>query len=262
MAVRSRKKLAVGQELDMKPFVNFMVLMILALIVSVEFAKIAIIDMKLPEGRGSQTKSTVAQATQEDESNKLLLTAVITDSVVTLGAKGGFLPSLFYKEFHKYNARETGSELTVEYKKGQKVIDPKNNKELTIFERSEIMLYVTDEEGKILNTLYTKKGEMLTNYDGQRVAETKAGDTIYTVTNPRHMIIVSNPAEFKLVPMSAYDELKNRLMKVKERFQDADDVNDIIIAAENEVMYDKIVQIMDVARSADFPNISIAKLRG
>jgi biopolymer transport protein ExbD len=50
-------------------------------------------------------------------------------------------------------------------------------------------------------------------------------------------------------------------MMVKERYKDADDADDIIIAAENEVMYDKIIQIMDAARTADFPNISIAKLR-
>jgi len=48
---------------------------------------------------------------------------------------------------------------------------------------------------------------------------------------------------------------------VKERYREADDANDIIIAAENQVIYDKVVQIMDAARSADFPNISIAKLR-
>jgi biopolymer transport protein ExbD len=49
---------------------------------------------------------------------------------------------------------------------------------------------------------------------------------------------------------------------VKDRYRDAEDADDIIIAAENEVIYDKIVQIMDAARNAEFPNISIAKLRG
>ena len=33
------------------------------------------------------------------------------------------------------------------------------------------------------------------------------------------------------------------------------------IAAENEVLYDKIVQIMDVARLAGYANIMIAKVR-
>jgi biopolymer transport protein ExbD len=256
------RKLKIGQELDMKPFINFMVCIILVLISSVEFARVAIIDMKLPEGRGSQTKAIDATPPREDESNKLLLTAIITDSVVTLGAKGGFLPSLFYKEFHKYNSRDDKTELTVEYKPGQKVVNPNTGKELSIYERTEIMLYVTDENGKVLQTLYTKKDDkMLTNVDGFPVTAAKPGDTLYTLTNPRTAIIVNNPGDFKLVPMSAYDELKNRLMKIKERFPDADDINDIIIAAENEVIYDKIVQIMDACRGADFPNISIAKLR-
>jgi biopolymer transport protein ExbD len=75
-------------------------------------------------------------------------------------------------------------------------------------------------------------------------------------------MVVTDPGAFQQKPLSAYDELKNRLMKLKERYREADDADDLIIAAENEVIYDKIVQIMDAAREAEFPNISIAKLRG
>jgi biopolymer transport protein ExbD len=75
------------------------------------------------------------------------------------------------------------------------------------------------------------------------------------------MVVVKDPSEYVLQPLSAYDELRNRLMKIKERYKEADDGNDIIIAAENQVIYDKIVQIMDASRAADFSNISIAKLR-
>ena len=57
------------------------------LLVSAEFAKVAIIDIKLPEARGSQTKQAVTQQPTEDKSNKLLLNAIITDSVVTLVLK-------------------------------------------------------------------------------------------------------------------------------------------------------------------------------
>jgi biopolymer transport protein ExbD len=76
-------------------------------------------------------------------------------------------------------------------------------------------------------------------------------------------MVVRDPSEFVLQKMSAYDLMKNRLMKVKERFREMqpEDFDDIIIAAENEVLYDKIVQIMDAARAAEYPNISIAKLR-
>jgi biopolymer transport protein ExbD len=55
--------------------------------------------------------------------------------------------------------------------------------------------------------------------------------------------------------------MKNRLMKIKQRYADVPDANDIILAAENQVAYDKIVQLMDVARAAEFPNIAISKLR-
>jgi biopolymer transport protein ExbD len=74
-------------------------------------------------------------------------------------------------------------------------------------------------------------------------------------------VVVQNPDIYRLSPLSAYDEMKNRLMKIKERFRDASDAEDITIAAQSGVAYDKIVQLMDIARIAEFPNISIAKLR-
>jgi biopolymer transport protein ExbD len=262
MPNKPRKKMNKARELDMIPFVNFMISIIPALIVSVEFAKISIIDMKLPEGRGSQTEQTVKDRSMKDEENKLLLTAVITDSVVTLGAKNGFLPSLFYKEFHHYVARDDNTDFTVEYKPGVVVRHPKTGREMTVHERYDIWLYVTDENRSIQYSMYSKRGELITDGQGIPVTEVHAGDTVFALTNPRRMVIIKNPSEFRLDSLSAYDELRNRLMKVKERFRDVDDPEDIIIAAENEVFYDKIVQIMDAAKMADFPNISIAKLRG
>jgi molybdopterin converting factor small subunit len=182
--------------------------------------------------------------------------------VVTLGAKGGFLPSLFYREFHKYVAKDDHKEFTVEYKPGQKVYHPDSKREMTVQERYDIFLYVTDENRKILNTLYTKiASQMLTDAGGNPIQTVKTGDTVFILTNPRMMVVVKDPSEYVLQPLSAYDELRNRLMKIKERYKEADDGNDIIIAAENQVIYDKIVQIMDASRAADFSNISIAKLR-
>ncbi|MBD3393476.1 MAG: hypothetical protein GF418_15175 [Chitinivibrionales bacterium] len=259
------KKIGGGeQEMDLKPFMNLMVVLIPLLLISAEFARIAIIDINLPEGRGSQTKTAVKKPPKEEMDNKLLLTAIVTDSVVTLGAKGGFLPSLFYQEFHRYVARDDQAEFTVKYDPKEKTPPkhPVSGREMTIHERQDILLYACDETfSEIKKCLYTPFGEMVTDADGIVVTAVNVGDTVYALTNPRRLIVVENPAEFELKPLSIYDELKNRLMKVKERFKDADDAEDIIIAAENEVIYDKIVQIMDAARMADFPNISIAKLR-
>ena len=261
MANKIRKSKFKASEMDLQPFMNLMVVLIPMLLVTSEFAKIAVIEIRLPEARGSQTEQAVTEQPSEDRSNKLILTAIVTDSVVTLGARGGFMPSLFYKEYHRYITRDDFSEFLLPYTPGEPVLHPKSGRELTIYERNEIYLYTTDENRNILNRLYTRYGEMLTNSSGISVESVNAGDTVWALTNPRRMVIVNDPSEFESKPLSAYDELKNRLMQVKERYQDADDADDIIIAAENEVIFDKIVQIMDAARSADFPNISIAKLR-
>jgi len=254
------------QEMDLKCFMNLMVVLIPMLLISAEFAKVAVIDIKLPEARGSQTNTAVTEQPQEDKSEKLLLTAIITDSVVTLGAKGGFMPSLFYKEYHRYLTKDNFDTLIEYVPGGGQPMNPRTRKEFTIHERYEIYLYTTDENREIIKSLYTEFGEMLTDVDGNPVREVKAGDTVFALTNPRRRIIVGDrggdPGKFESKPLSAYDELKNRLMKVKERYREAVDADDIIIAAENEVIYDKIVQIMDAARTAEFPNISIAKLRG
>jgi len=248
-------------DVDLKVFMNLMVVLIPMLVVSAEFASVAIIDIKLPEQRGSQTKSAQTEQSPENKEEKLLLTAIITDSVVTLGAKGGFMPSLFYVEYHRYISRDGGLDTLLEYTPGKAPLNPRTGQELTVYERFEIYLYTTDENRNIIKSMYTKFGEMLTNVDGNPVQSVNVGDTVYALTNPRRRIVVSNPADYESKPLSAYDELKNRLMKVKERYREAEDADDIIIAAENEVIYDKIIQIMDAARNAEFPNISIAKLR-
>lgn len=265
MANVKKKKEWVIEELDLKPFMNLMVVLIPMLLLSAEFAKISIIDIKLPEARGSQTIQKVKKPSREDESNKLLLTAIITDSVVTLGAKGGFLPSVFYQEFHRYIARDDQTDFTVKFDPlaEEPPKHPKTGRPMEIYERYDIYLYACDETYTILTKcLYTKFGEMLTDGESLPIKSVNVGDSVYALTNPRRLIIVTDPSEFELKSLSVYDELKNRLMKVKERFKEADDADDIIIAAENQVMYDKIIQIMDAARIADFPNISIAKLRG
>jgi biopolymer transport protein ExbD len=262
MANKLRKSKFTAQEMDMKPFMNLLVVLIPLLLLSAEFAKIAIIDLKLPPNRGSQTETTVKEPPPDEE--KLLLTAIVTDSVVTLGARSAFLPSLFYQEYHKYVAKDDHYEFTVKYDPNNPAppMHPKTNRPMQIHERYDIFLYVTDENfSQIVKAMYTKFDELVTNADGYAINELKTGDTVFALSNPRRMIVVTNPAEFSLKNLSAYDELKNRLMKVKERYKDAEDGNDIIVAAENMVIYDKIVQIMDAARTADFPNISIAKLR-
>jgi biopolymer transport protein ExbD len=209
----------------------------------------------------------VKKPPQKEEDNKLLLTAIITDSVVTLGAKGGFLPSVFYQEYHRYVDKENKAiDFTVKFdpKATEPPKHPQTGRAMEIYERYDIYLYACpDDYSEVIKALYnSQSGKLCTDAESVPIKEmVNVGDTIYELTNPRKLVVVQDPAEYVIKELSVYDELQNKLMKVKERFKDAEDADDIIIAAENQVMYDKIIQIMDAARQADFPNISIAKLR-
>ncbi len=266
MANRAMKKQWETQEMDFKTFMSLMVVLIPMLLICAQFAKISIIEIKLPEGRGSQTVKKVAKPPKQDDSNKLLLTAIITDSVVTLGAKGGFLPSVFYKEYHRYVDKDNKAiDFTVPYdpSKQEPPKHPVSGRPMEIFERYDIYLYAcTQDYSEVIKCLYNKMGVMVTDANSLPVSEpVNVGDTIFELTNPRKMVVVEDPSQYEIKQLSVYDNLKNNLLNVKERFKDAEDADAIIIAAENQVLYDKIIQIMDAAREADFPSISIAKLR-
>ena len=185
--------------------------------------------------------------------------------MIFFSEKCPFLPSVFYQEFHQYIAKDDQAEFEVRFDPNIKEMPkhPRTGRPMEIYERHEIRLYACNQDyTEITKCLYSKFGEMMTDANSLPVSKTASvGDTLYALTNPRRLVIVTNPTEYELKPLSVYDELKNRLMKVKERFKDAEDGEDVIIAAENQVMYDKIIQIMDAARMADFSNISIAKLR-
>jgi biopolymer transport protein ExbD len=262
MKTPARNVMMRSADMDLKPFMNLMVVLIPMLLLSAEFARVAVIDIKLPDkNRGSGTDEPQKQPFSENKSDKLLLTAIITDSAVTLGAKGGFLPSIPYREFHRYIARDDHAEFTVEYRPGGAVVHPSTGRMMSDRERSDILLYSCDEGRTILNRLYNRYGELITNAAGAPLASVGIGDSVYTLSTPRRLMVVSDPATFTLRPLSTYDDLQNRLMQIKERYSDAVDRDAIIIAAENGVIYDKIVRIMDKARSAQYPDISISKLR-
>lgn len=248
---------------DLTPFMCLMVALVPILLLQAEFAEISIIDVGLPRRRGSTTRETVRDRPAPE--NKLLLTAIISDSALTLGAKGGFLPSLLYREYHRYVTRDDHRELTVEWDPDEPAPPrhPVTGRPLEPAERRDLILYSCERDTRRLRkALYTRRGELLGDPDGTPVCEAAPGDTLFALSSPPRMLVVKDPSSFRLRPLSLPDELAARLMKVKERFGEVDDRNNIIIAADSSIVYDKIVQVMDAARRAHFPEAFIAKPRG
>jgi biopolymer transport protein ExbD len=299
MANKLKKKDVTPEELDLTVFMSLMVVLIPILLVSAEFAKIATVDITLPKGRGSQTQTT--QVSKPAEENKLILTVLISDSALTIGAANGFLPSIFYKEFHDYTSKINGYQVKgVEYHPDKldrdsmiyrdMPINDKLGQPFTPQEREEIELvaWETDDNLKFTNSIkgwYSiKDNDLITEENGDVVKELKVGDVKYALLTrfsssvlavressdaeedtteiaARSLEKIEDLANYELRDVSAYDYLKSYLVQIRERYKDVEDRNDLIIAAENQIIYDKIIQIMDVARGSNLPNISIAKLR-
>jgi biopolymer transport protein ExbD len=260
MIICKCKKVMVSSEMDLKPFMNLMVVLIPMLLVSAEFSKVTVIDINLPADDGVRVDRH--DLTCDNSDGKLLkLTAIITDSAITIGAKGGFLPTVFYREYHQYVAKDDQSKFVVKYDKREVVKHPVTGRVMSKFERNDIYLYCCNENGSLRKGYYTKYNELLTSKEFVPVDSVKQGDTLFTVTNPRRMVVVTKLTGIELRNLSVYDEFQNRLSMLKERYRDVSDNDKLTIAAENEVLYDKIVQIMDKAKAADYSDISIAKVR-
>jgi len=210
------------------------------------------------------------------------------------------LPSIFYKEFHDYTSKINGFQLKgVEYhpekldRKTMEYADMPVNEKLgqpfTKQEREEIELvaWETDDNLKFTNSIkgwYSiKENDLITEENGDVVKDLRVGDIKYALLTrfsssvlavresgeeeDTTEIVARSPqkiedlANYELRDVSAYDYLKSYLVQIRERYKDVEDRNDLIIAAEDQIIYDKIIQIMDVARGSNLPNISIAKLR-
>jgi len=65
-----------------------------------------------------------------------------------------------------------------------------------------------------------------------------------------------------LRPRSAYDELAKSLIMIHNRFIDSPDADNIIVLADDDTAFDKIINIMDRARDAGFFKINLSKLAG
>jgi biopolymer transport protein ExbD len=250
-------------ELDLKPFINFLVVLIPVLMLSAEFAQISVINLKLPESSiGANPNALQNKQPLTKDSNLLRLTLLITDTTITLAARSGILPSLRYREFHTYACRTDASvKVTVEHRPGDTAtaLNPKTGTAFSPAERQEIGLLATDNNHALISCLYAPTGEAVMDPSGNPLAQVLAGDAVALIGTGT--AVVREPGLYQLRPLSAYDALRGRLDALRERYASIADADAITIAAEDKVAYDKIIQLMDVARKAGFTNVAIARLR-
>jgi biopolymer transport protein ExbD len=270
-----RKKRGAGgtAELELTPMMNLFSNLIPFLLLTASFASIKILDVKLPE----LAPPTTVIKDKDDEG--LLLTVFITDEGVTLGAKGAMLPTTYVREYHKYvynfpaNTPNKETYLHKVTKENKKILpmcplDP--SRKLTLFDREEIILYAIDRQsesdtGTILKCVKNKLDETMMYANGQifdRIPN--IGDTLYvlSLSTNRRMEVVSNASDYVLKELTLYEQLASRLLRIRGSYPDVPDAGEIKLVAEDDVVFDKIIHIMDVCRDFGFDKISLAKLAG
>jgi len=204
---------------------------------------------------------------------KLNMTVIITPEYLTVGAGGGFLPNYYYKEEIQYRSNSDQHVFTKEYIEGEEVKSPTDGKVMTPYEREKIMLHYLDKKDSSDPGEYIMVGA---NHIGEPVVDSASewykrvpapGEKFQLVGEPslRTMAARDNHL-YQMKILSVYDELARNLWKIHEsankREEPPEDIDNIIILASPDIIYDKIIHVMDAAKYAGFAQISLSLLGG
>ncbi|MFP4522542.1 MAG: ExbD/TolR family protein, partial [Fibrobacterota bacterium] len=269
---KSLKKYKEDADVDLIPMMNLFTVLIPFLLACAAFSKIVVLDMDLPPK---------ADAPQPQEQNQsLLLTVGLTNYAITLSAAEAILPQIFVKEFHVYSYQKAGQKErsfdTVEVDQDnldKKFKNPVTGQYYSLFDREQILLHAVekeseDDQGKMVQAVYDSTGKTLYLDKKNRPARSaRPGDTLYYITLQEYSSgeeegtakrkimkrpVVVTPGNTMLRPLSAYDELAIKLRRIKANYQELEDGDQLKILAEDEMIFDKIVNVMDVGRSNGF----------
>jgi len=269
---KKKEKTSADAQINLMPMMSLFSILIPYLLMCASFSSIKIIGLDLPETR---IMTQVDAPVKDKEDEGLLLTVFITDDGITLGAKGAMLPTTYVREIHKYEYHyPKNSENQFEYlnpvNKKNKTIMPECPKEkgrkLTLYERSEIILYALFKEneqdsGKLIPALYNMNNEVMCDGSGRILSSNpRPGDTLYTLGAERRMNVVKPDEKYAVLSLTVYDELASRLLRIRSQYPNMPDIGEIKLVASDDVVFDKLVHIMDVCRLAGFPKINLAKL--
>ena len=290
------KKSGKVEEPDLLPAMGLFTILIPMLLSMTSFSKLAIVEVNLPERSMMQMDDQTPPPPVEQALN---LSLAITDEYLVIGARGGFQPNVYFKEFWVFRCKSDGQLIKYAADDVKKAISsgsaPKckdgseMDKEKYIYDIESIeldMIEKTSEEdaGRLMWGIYTSQSEgqpdsVLVDGNSNFLAlvgegegginppaalkKPGAGVGVATLAqNSTRKLKPEDAAKLVVYPLSAYDEISKQLIQIHTAFIDLEDVDNIIIVANDNVQFDKIIQLMDRAKSAGFVKVNLAKLGG
>ena len=290
------KKSGKVEEPDLLPAMGLFTILIPMLLSMTAFSKLAIVEVNLPERSMMQMDDQTPPPPDEQALN---LSLAITDEYLVIGARGGFQPNVYFKEYWVFRCKSDGQLIKYAADDVKKAISagsaPKckdvseMDAEKYIYDIESIeldMIEKTSEEdaGRLMWGVYTSQSEgqpdsVLVDGNNNFLALVGEGDGGVTppsalkkpgagvgvatlAQNSARKLKPEDAAKLIVYPLSAYDEISKQLIQIHTAFIDLEDVDNIIIVANDNVQFDKIIQLMDRAKSAGFVKVNLAKLGG
>ena len=289
------KKPGKPEEPDLLPAMGLFTILIPMLLSMTSFQKLAVVEVNLPERSMMQMDDQTPPPPDEQALN---LSLAITNEYLVIGARGGFQPNVYFKEFWVFRCISDGQLVKYAAEDVKTLVNsgsaPKckdgtemeKEKYTYLIERIELdMIEKTSEEdaGRLMWGVYTSQEEAQPDsvlVDGNNnflaiVGEGEGGLTpppalkkpgagagVATLAqNSARKLKPEDAAKLIIYPLSAYDEIAKQLIAIHTAFIDLEDVDNIIVA-NDDVQFDKIIALMDRAKSAGFVKVNLAKLGG
>lgn len=268
-------------ELDLLPIMNLFSILIPFLLSVAVFQKMAVIDINMPLQSMAQPEDT-----PPPEDDLLNLTVTITSTGIQIASKNGFFPKIYAKEMRDYQCKGELGFTRVDpsaIAEGQTVmcvdgITPAENKDIQKIRMVAVTKTSEEDAGTMLKTVVNANDSVYINSNMSIMASTGTGyDYSIFVKDMAELQapgkIVStlalnsgrkvNPkllSEAKAESLSAYDILARILGEMHEKFAELDDGDKIILLSDDDVVYDKVIAVMDVARESGFYQVQLAKM--
>ena len=277
------------KEMDMLPVMSLMTVLIPVLLTMTAFQKLAIVEVNLPE------RSEVSFETEPPppDDNALNLTVAISKEYLEIWARGGSLPKEFYKEMWIFRCKSDNDTViydpgVFEYddkggatnppkcKDGKMLDGEKFKYSIESIELWSLHRESEEDPGTLKKSVYSKSDSAYLDGNNEFIAslsEVRPGAVVATLSesSSRRLacgqsgpgvedICTDGKPAVTLRNRSAYDEIAKTLIMIHNRFIDSPDADNIIVLADDDTAFDKIIGIMDRARDAGFYKINLAKL--
>jgi biopolymer transport protein ExbD len=273
------------KEMDILPVMSLMTVLIPVLLSMSAFQKLAIVEINLPE----RSDVSFESEPPPPDDNALNLTVAISRDYVEIWARGGSLPKVFFKEMWTFRCKSDNDTITYDPStvsesnppkcKDGSVLDGEKFKfSIETIDLWTLLKESEEDPGKILYSVYSKSDSAYLDGNNEFITELSAvstGSTVATLAESslrrlacgqsapgvEDICVDGKPAIVRR-PRSAYDELAKLLIAIHNRFIDSPDADNIIVLADDDTAFDKIISVMDRARDSGFSKINLSKLAG